>query len=242
MEGTSIFLLYLGDCDDGEVGGMNGFGRGNRSTQRKTAPDATLSTTNPTCPDPGANPGRRGGKPSSPVKKNFTTQLLCFRSRCRGEEKLPPLSGIKRRRPACNLAIKLAYLSSPSWTSNNNWRRPTCRFFYERNTELTSIILKYQPTQKEWSSCKVKSNSTTQEIPQHLMGPEKSIIRSQHTAIGPYLEPDESSTHPPTVTRGHFSEADMASPGIGTAGHGVTALRSYWSTPYLTWITNAENA
>jgi hypothetical protein len=34
------------DCDD-EVGGMNGFGRGNR-TQRKPA-DTTLSTTNPTC-------------------------------------------------------------------------------------------------------------------------------------------------------------------------------------------------
>jgi hypothetical protein len=29
----------LGDCDDdGEVGGMNGFGRGNRSTRRKPAP------------------------------------------------------------------------------------------------------------------------------------------------------------------------------------------------------------
>jgi hypothetical protein len=29
----------------------------------KTCPSATLSTTNPTWPDPGANPGRRGGKP-----------------------------------------------------------------------------------------------------------------------------------------------------------------------------------
>jgi hypothetical protein len=28
-------------------------------------PDATLSTTNPTCPDPGLNPGRRGGKPAT---------------------------------------------------------------------------------------------------------------------------------------------------------------------------------
>jgi hypothetical protein len=35
MGGTSIFLLYVGDCD---VGGMNGFGRGNRSTRRKSAP------------------------------------------------------------------------------------------------------------------------------------------------------------------------------------------------------------
>jgi hypothetical protein len=35
------------DCEDGEVGGMNGFGRGN--LLEKTCPDATLSTTNPSC-------------------------------------------------------------------------------------------------------------------------------------------------------------------------------------------------
>jgi hypothetical protein len=40
------------------VGGMR-IGRGNRSTRRKPA---TLSTTNPTWPDPGLNPGRRGRK------------------------------------------------------------------------------------------------------------------------------------------------------------------------------------
>jgi hypothetical protein len=38
MGGTSIFLLYLGDCDNGEVGGTNRFGRGNRSTRSKPAP------------------------------------------------------------------------------------------------------------------------------------------------------------------------------------------------------------
>jgi hypothetical protein len=38
-----------GDCEDGEVGGMNGSVRGNRSTRRKPVPDATLSTTNRTC-------------------------------------------------------------------------------------------------------------------------------------------------------------------------------------------------
>jgi hypothetical protein len=32
---------------------------------KKTCPDATLSTTNPTWPDPGLNPGRRGGKPAT---------------------------------------------------------------------------------------------------------------------------------------------------------------------------------
>jgi hypothetical protein len=57
MGGTSIFLLYLGDCD-GEVGGMNGFGRGNRSTRRKPAPT-------PLCPPQIqlVRPGREPGPP-----------------------------------------------------------------------------------------------------------------------------------------------------------------------------------
>jgi hypothetical protein len=40
-------------------------GRGNRITQRILCSSATLSTTNPTWPDPGSNPGRRGGKPAT---------------------------------------------------------------------------------------------------------------------------------------------------------------------------------
>jgi hypothetical protein len=37
--------------------------QGKPKYSEKTCPDATLSTTNPTWPDPGLNPGRRGGKP-----------------------------------------------------------------------------------------------------------------------------------------------------------------------------------
>jgi hypothetical protein len=37
----------------------------NRSTRRKTCPSATLSTTNPTRIDPGANPGLRGERPAT---------------------------------------------------------------------------------------------------------------------------------------------------------------------------------
>jgi hypothetical protein len=56
-------LTAPGDCDDddGEVGGMNGFGRGNRSTRRKAAP-MPLCPHKSHLPDPGANPGRRDGK------------------------------------------------------------------------------------------------------------------------------------------------------------------------------------
>jgi hypothetical protein len=41
-------LTAAGDCDDGEFGGMNGFGRGKPNYSEKTCPDATISTTNPT--------------------------------------------------------------------------------------------------------------------------------------------------------------------------------------------------
>jgi hypothetical protein len=52
-------LTAKGDCDDdGEDGGMNGFGRGNRSTPRKPAPT-------PLCPPqiPLARHGRELGPP-----------------------------------------------------------------------------------------------------------------------------------------------------------------------------------
>jgi hypothetical protein len=39
--------------------------QGKPKYSEKTCPDATLSTTNPTWPDPGLNPGRRGGKPAT---------------------------------------------------------------------------------------------------------------------------------------------------------------------------------
>jgi hypothetical protein len=53
-----------GDCEDGEVGGLKGFGGGNRSTRRKPVPT-------PLCPPqipltrPGREPGRRGWKPAT---------------------------------------------------------------------------------------------------------------------------------------------------------------------------------
>jgi hypothetical protein len=39
--------------------------QGKPKYSEKTYPGATLSTTNPTWPDPGLNPGRRGGKPAT---------------------------------------------------------------------------------------------------------------------------------------------------------------------------------
>jgi hypothetical protein len=57
-------LTGPGDCDDGgEVGGMNGFGRGNRSTRRKPAPMPLY----PQIPlaRPGREPGPSCGKPAT---------------------------------------------------------------------------------------------------------------------------------------------------------------------------------
>jgi hypothetical protein len=39
--------------------------QGKPKYSEKTYPSATLSSTNPTWPDPGSNPGRRGGKPAT---------------------------------------------------------------------------------------------------------------------------------------------------------------------------------
>jgi hypothetical protein len=52
MGGASIYFLYLSDCDDGEVGGMNGFVRGNR--RHFVHHKSHLR-----------DPGRRDGKPAT---------------------------------------------------------------------------------------------------------------------------------------------------------------------------------
>jgi hypothetical protein len=44
----------------------------------KTCPSATLSTTNPTWPDLGSNPGRRGGKPATNRLSYDTARLPAF--------------------------------------------------------------------------------------------------------------------------------------------------------------------
>jgi hypothetical protein len=58
-------LTAAGDCDDDdEVDGMNAFGRGNRST-RRNLPRRHFVHHKSHFPDPGANPGHRGGKPAT---------------------------------------------------------------------------------------------------------------------------------------------------------------------------------
>jgi hypothetical protein len=43
----------------------NAYWQGKPKYSKKTCPSATSSTTNPTWPDPGSNPGSRGGKPAT---------------------------------------------------------------------------------------------------------------------------------------------------------------------------------
>jgi hypothetical protein len=57
-----------GDCEDGEVGGMNGFGRENRSTVRKPAP-TPLYPPQITLARPGREPGPPRWEASDPVTR-----------------------------------------------------------------------------------------------------------------------------------------------------------------------------
>jgi hypothetical protein len=50
--------------------------QGKPKYSEKTCPSAILSTTNPTWPDPGANPGRRGGKPATNPLSYGAAKLL----------------------------------------------------------------------------------------------------------------------------------------------------------------------
>jgi hypothetical protein len=52
----------------------------NRRTRRKTCPSDTLSTTNPTRIDPGANPGLRGERPATNDLSHDTSD--CHYSAC----------------------------------------------------------------------------------------------------------------------------------------------------------------
>jgi hypothetical protein len=53
-----------GDYDDARIW-RNEDRQGKRKYSEKTLHSDTLSTTNPTWPDPDSNPGRRGGKPAT---------------------------------------------------------------------------------------------------------------------------------------------------------------------------------
>jgi hypothetical protein len=69
-------LTAPGDCDNGEVGGMNDFGRGNRSTRRKPTPT-------PLCPPqiplarPGSEPGPPRGKPATNRFSYGAADIIC---------------------------------------------------------------------------------------------------------------------------------------------------------------------
>jgi hypothetical protein len=65
------------DDDDDECGAVGGMiGKGHRNTRRKNCPSPALSTTNPTWPYLGSNPGCRCGKPAT-NRLSYGTAFLC---------------------------------------------------------------------------------------------------------------------------------------------------------------------
>jgi hypothetical protein len=73
---ATIGLLYKPQMiDDGDCGAVGGLKVDNETKySEKTCPSATLSTTNPTWPDLGSNPGCCSGKPA--------TNLLSYVTAC----------------------------------------------------------------------------------------------------------------------------------------------------------------
>jgi hypothetical protein len=65
-----------GDYDDGEFGRMKDW-QGKPKYSEKTCPSATLSTKNPTWPDPGSNPGRRDRKPATNRLNYGAAKVFC---------------------------------------------------------------------------------------------------------------------------------------------------------------------
>jgi hypothetical protein len=61
---------------EGDCGAIDGMKIGSKPKQ--TRPSATLSTTNPTWPDLGSNPGRRGGKPETNRLSYGAAQNACY--------------------------------------------------------------------------------------------------------------------------------------------------------------------
>jgi hypothetical protein len=59
----------------------NEYWQGKPKYSEKTCPSATLSTTNPTWPEPGSTPGRRDGKPSTD-DLSYGAACLCWIREC----------------------------------------------------------------------------------------------------------------------------------------------------------------
>jgi hypothetical protein len=71
---TGLCVSAPGDCEDGEVGGMNGFGRGNLSTRRKPVPT-------PLCP-PQISLARPERGPGPPQWETSDLPLQLWRGQC----------------------------------------------------------------------------------------------------------------------------------------------------------------
>jgi hypothetical protein len=107
--------------------------QGNPKYSEKTCPSATLSTTNPTWPEPGSNPGRRGGEPATnrlsygaALKKyiSHNTSTLCDKMRNLFNRnwwvfRLCPMSGILEKATFQSLDLLCLLIRANSTTGQS---------------------------------------------------------------------------------------------------------------------------
>jgi hypothetical protein len=85
----------------------------NRKSRRKTCPSATLSTTNATWIDPGANPGLHGERPATNYLSHGTAQYPSYKQLASPLRRFtaPPPPEVERPKLSEHLAYLLSYCS-----------------------------------------------------------------------------------------------------------------------------------
>jgi hypothetical protein len=85
--------------------------QGKPKYSEKTCPSATLSTTNPTCLDPGLNPGPRGGTPATNRLSYGAATPMCYSIECLN----------KTVSLTSTLSSNSTYVHIPKYKLNRTW-------------------------------------------------------------------------------------------------------------------------
>jgi hypothetical protein len=115
---------HMTDVECGSVGGIRRMGVTKYSD--KTCPNVALSITNPTGPDLGSNPGRRGRKPSTNDLSHFVSfsgQALAHQLRCINVEQRIVMKRHATVSDFNGTAVKVITIVIHTECSLNSWSR-----------------------------------------------------------------------------------------------------------------------